>query len=71
MITKEELEDAGYHTRDNVEFYDGNGPQSMYNIKEQALYMHCEVDGVGEKLCVIKEIDKLVELYYQIFKEEL
>lgn len=71
MISKEELLGVGYHTSDDVEFYDGNGPQSMYNIKEQALYEHCEVDGVGEKLCIIKEIDKLVELYYEIFKEEL
>jgi hypothetical protein len=71
MITKEELFKVGYHTNDGTEFYDGNGPQSMYNIKEQTLYSHCEVDGVGEKLCMVKDINKLVELYYEIFKEEI
>lgn len=71
MITKEELLNAGLHSQDGVEWYDGNGPQIMYNIKEQTLYEHCEVDGVGEKLCVVTEIEKLVELYYNMFNEEL
>ena len=71
MITKDELISVGFYSDNGYEFYDNNGPQSMYNVKSQSLYEHCEVDGVGEKLVVITNIDELVEIYYTYFRENI
>ena len=71
MITKDELESVGFFSDNGYEFYDSNGPDSMYDIREQTLYEHCEVHGVLEKLAVITKLEDLIELYYAIFKENL
>jgi len=71
MITKGELKSLGYYTDNGYEFYDVNGPQSMYNIREQSLYEYCEINGIGKKLAVVKTLEELIELYYAIFNEIL
>ena len=67
MITKEQLETIGFHSKDNTEYYDWGSWEVMFNIKTQTLYEHCEVNGVGEELGKMTNINTLIEIYELMF----
>lgn len=67
MITKEQLENIGFHSTDSTEYYDWGSWDVMFNIKTQILYSHCEVNGDVEELTRVTDINKLVEIYELMF----
>ncbi len=62
MITKEQLEDIEFHSRDGCEYYDVGNWDFMYNIKTQKLYSHCEIYGDVEFLANVNNIEKLKDI---------
>lgn len=70
MITKEQLNNIGFHSTDNTEYYDWGNWSVMFNIKTQTLYEHCEVNGVGEILTKVTNIQKLIDIYSSMFGNE-
>jgi hypothetical protein len=73
MITKEQLIEYDFKP-----FYDPNEVMwswdmdyIVYDIKKQILYSHCEVDGDMVKLCIVKDIEKLIELIWFYFKIDI
>ena len=62
MITKEQLEEIGFSSTDDCEYYDVGSWDFIYNIKTQKLYSHCEVYGDVEFLANVNNIEKLKKL---------
>jgi len=71
MITKEQLEEVGIdHTVNGREYYD-EGPELMFDIKSQKFYLHSEVDGELTFICIVKDIEELKMIHFDMFKREL
>jgi len=62
MITKEQLKNIDFYTKDGIEYYDYWSFDFMFNIKTQKLYSHCETYGDVEYLTSVNEIEKLKEI---------
>jgi len=62
MITKEQLKENGFSSKNGFEYYDWGTWDFMYNIKTQKLYSHCEVYGDVDFLANVNNIEKLKKL---------
>ena len=73
MITKEQLIDIGFFCWfDKAERkWSWDGDRVLYDVKEQTLYDGDEVYGNHIKLCVIKDIDELIEQIWFYFKIDI
>lgn len=60
-IKREDLEKIDFISDNGYEYYDGVF-DFMFDVKEQCLYSHCEVDGKLEKIGVVKSIGELLAL---------
>jgi hypothetical protein len=62
MITKQQLEEIGFKSKDTTLYYDVDTWDYEYNIKTQELFNHCEVEGATEFLTKVTDIEKFIEL---------
>jgi hypothetical protein len=67
MITKEQLNNINFFSRDDIEYYDGFGFNMMFNIKTHKLYFCCEYMGILDEVGRITKIEDLKETYESIF----
>jgi len=67
MVSKEQLNEIGFKSSDNYQFYDWGSFNIMFNIKTQKVFTHDEVYGVCEEICIIRDIDHLIEVYELMF----
>jgi hypothetical protein len=59
VITREQLEEIGFSSKDNTLYYDAPNYEFEYNVKTQDLYAFDEVDGSTEHLCRVTNIGTL------------
>jgi hypothetical protein len=73
MITKEQLIDIGFFCwfDKSERKWSWDGGWILYDVKEQTLYDGDEVYGNHIKLCVIKDIDELIEQIWFYFKIDI
>jgi len=67
MITREQLKEVGFTSRDYTLYYDAYTFDYQYNVKTQELFSHCEVAGDTELITRVTDIEKFKELI-EIYK---
>lgn len=61
MITKENLKEIDFFSRDETEYF-GDNWQYMFNIKSQELWNFNDGFGEPDLLCKVTDFEKLKEL---------
>jgi len=62
MITREQLREVGFSSRDYRLYYDAYTFDYLYNINTQELFSHCEVSGDTELIARVTNIEIFKEL---------